>query len=295
MVGEFGMAKDSAKQNRQKKTRSFAPLRTMSGQKTPHHHRKSHPKGPEPIDRTLGCRYELKYQISEAKAAAVAHFIRPYLHLDHYCKSRPDKNYPVLTLYLDSKRLHLCRQTMEGQKNRFKLRIRSYTDELTYPRFFEIKRRMNALVIKSRARVMHPDVEEVLSGAPLSKPVYRSDEETLKQFQFYSRSIAAEPVLRVRYVRQAYEGDTENRVRVTFDRELSFNTEPGRNLSLGGNGWQRHSGNIVILEIKFPSRYPAWLSQMAKCLNLRQQSISKYVSSVNQSFLLGHCVPRLLA
>jgi len=295
MVGEFGMAKDSAKQDRQKKTRSFEPLRAMSGHKTPRQHRKAHTKGPEPIDRMLACRYELKYQISEAKAAAVAHFIRPYLHVDHYCKSRPEKSYPVLTLYLDSQQLHLCRQTMEGQKNRFKLRIRSYTDEPSYPRFFEIKRRMNALVIKSRARVMHPDVEKVISGVPLPKPVYRSDEEILKQFQFYTRSIAAGPVLRVRYVRQAYEGDTENRVRVTFDRELSFNTEPGANLSLGGNGWQRHSGGIVILEIKFTSRYPAWISQMVKCLNLRQQSISKYVSSVKQSYLLGYCAPRLLA
>ena len=235
----------------------------------------------------------MKYQISESKAAAIARFISPYLHLDHYCKSQPDKSYPVLTLYLDSERLHLCRQTMEGQKNRFKLRIRSYTDEASYPRFFEIKRRMDSIIIKSRARVMDSDVEKTLSGICLPKAVYRSDEDTLKQFQFYLRSIVARPVLRVRYIRQAYEGDTENRVRVTFDRELCYNTNSNSRLSFGGDGWQRRGSGNVILEIKFTSRYPAWLSQMVKCFNLRQQSVSKYVSSVKQSCLLRYCAPKV--
>jgi DNA relaxase NicK len=78
-------------------------------------------------DRTLGCRYELKYRISESKAHAVEEFVRPYLHLDHYCKSQASGSYPIATLYLDSDDFKLCRQTLEGQKNRFKLRVRSYT------------------------------------------------------------------------------------------------------------------------------------------------------------------------
>ncbi len=293
MGAPFVMLEGLIRDEGRKKLRSHVPLRDRSGPKSDRYSHKVHSKKFDPIDRTLACRYELKYQISESKAAAIAGFITPYLHLDHYCKSQPDKSYPVLTLYLDSNQLHLCRQTMEGQKNRFKLRIRSYTDETSYPRFFEIKRRMDSIIIKSRARVMDSDVQKALSGICLPKPVYRSDEGTLKQFQFYLRNIVARPVLRVRYIRQAYEGDTENRVRVTFDRELSYNTNSNGRLCFEGGGWHRHRSGNVILEIKFTSRYPAWLSQMVKCFNLRQQSISKYVSSVQQSCLLGYCAPKV--
>lgn len=244
-------------------------------------------------DQMLGCRYEMKYRISESKAEAIERFIKPYLHLDHYCKLQPSSAYPITTLYLDSQNLCLCRQTLEGNKNRFKLRIRSYTDDLTYPRFFEIKRRMNAIIIKSRARVMHQDVAGVLSGLSLPKEDYSADEETLKQFLLYTKSINAGPVVRVRYVRRAYEGDSENRVRVTFDRQLAYNVGHELDVTFSGRGWQRHCLNGVILEIKFTARFPAWLSQMVRCFDLQLRSISKYVTSVKQSCLTGYGAPRL--
>ncbi|MHC4483393.1 MAG: VTC domain-containing protein [Planctomycetota bacterium] len=243
-------------------------------------------------DRLLRCRYELKYRISESKAAAIEQFIKPYLHVDHYCKLQPSGAYPVVTLYLDSHNLGLCRQTLEGNKNRFKLRIRSYTDEPDYPRFFEIKRRMNVIIIKSRARVMYPDIATLLSGMSLPPQDYETDEETLKQFQLYMKSINAEPVMQVRYVRRAYEGDSENRVRVTFDRQLAYNVGSEPEVRFGGRGWQRHSLEGVILEIKFTARYPAWLSRMVRYFDLQQRSISKYVTSVKQSCLVGYCAPR---
>jgi SPX domain protein involved in polyphosphate accumulation len=191
-----------------------------------------------------------------------------------------------MSLYLDSPHLHLCRQTLEGRKNRFKLRIRSYTDDPDYPRFFEIKRRMNAIIIKSRARVIHPDVAGVVSRLALPSAAYREDEQVLRQFQFYMKSINAGPVVRVRYQRRAYEGDTENRVRVTFDRRLEYDVSNTCDVSLDTSGWQSHRMSAVILEIKFTQRFPAWLSQMAKCFNLRQISISKYVTSVKHSSLM---------
>jgi len=239
------------------------------------------------------CRYELKYRISESKAEAVEQFIRPYLHLDRYCQLQPSGTYPIVSLYLDSHNLRLCRQTLEGNKNRFKLRIRSYTDDLDYPRFFEIKRRMNAIIIKSRAGVMQRDVETLLSGLSLPPQDYNTEEETLKQFQLYMKSINAGPVMRVGYVRRAYEDDSENRVRVTLDRQLAYNVSHKLDIGFKGRGWQRHSLSGVILEIKFTARYPAWLNQMVRCLDLQQRSISKYVASAKESCLIGYCAPRL--
>ncbi len=215
-------------------------------------------------DRTLACRHELKYHITETQAAAIAEFVKPFVQLDRYCKLQPSRDYPIVSLYLDSGALQLCRESLTGHKNRFKLRIRSYTDEPEYPRFFEIKRRMNTIIVKSRARVMDSDVEKLLAGLPLPPQNYTANMDTINQFQLYVSNIRAKPVVLVRYMRQAYEGDDQNRVRVTFDRELAYNTTNLAQVRLGGRGWQRNPFTMggVILEIKFTDRYPAWLSRL---------------------------------
>jgi len=247
-------------------------------------------------DRTLACRYELKYHITESKAAAISQFIKPFLELDRYCKLQPSGDYPIVSLYLDSEDLKLCNESLSGLKNRFKLRIRSYTDEPDYPRFFEIKRRINTIIVKARARVMDKDVYGLLEGLPLPPQNYTADMETINQFQLYIDSIRAKPAVLVRYMRQAYEDTTDNKVRVTFDRELAYKITSAPQVRLGGAGWQRNpfTEGGVVLEIKFTGRYPAWLSHMVKCFNLRQRSISKYASSITNSCTLGFCAPQFV-
>jgi hypothetical protein len=249
----------------------------------------------KPVDRTLFCRHEIKYRITESQAAAVEQFIQPYLQLDRYSKLRRDKSYPIVSLYLDAENLLLCKQTLRGLKNRFKLRIRSYTDEPGYPRFFEIKRRMNTIIIKHRARVRDQDVVTLLSGSSLPPQDYSTDEKTLNQFQLYMKSINAKPKVLIRYLRQAYEDTSHNRVRVTFDRELCYNVTRSPAVLLNGQGWQHHpmSRGGVILEIKFTARYPAWMARMVGCLNLRQDSFSKYATSITNACTLGFCAPQL--
>jgi len=170
-------------------------------------------------DRILRFRYEMKYVISGLKAAAIERFIEPYLGLDRYSKLQPEGCYPIVSLYLDSDNLRLCRESLRGILKRFKLRIRSYTDDPAYPRFFEIKRRANTVIIKSRAKVRNQDVAALLSGRYIA-PVqdYKADVDTIRQFQLYMKGINAKPVVLIRYMRRAYEGNMDNRVRVTFDR-----------------------------------------------------------------------------
>ena len=242
----------------------------------------------------FGCRHELKYRVSEQQAAGIAQFIRPFLQPDSYCKLQPGGSYPITTLYLDSQDLLLCRQSLEGQKNRCKLRIRSYTDEPDYPRYVEIKRRMNAIIIKSRARIMDRDIPALLAGRALEPQAYTTDTETISQFQLYVNSLRARPMVLVRYMRQAYEDSTHREVRVTFDRQLAYNVTNLPEVRLGGRGWQPHANMLgrVVLEIKFTGHYPAWLTHMARYFDLQQQSLSKYASSIGESCLLKFCAPQ---
>lgn len=246
------------------------------------------------VDTVLGCRYELKYRISESKARAVEQFIKPYLHLDRYSRLRPGGIYPLVSLYLDSNDFKLCRETLTGKKNRFKLRIRCYSDDIEQPRFLEIKRRVNNVILKSRSRIRDEDVSAIFSGKSLSSQKFKSDENAMEQFRLYVNSLNAQPKILIRYMRQAFESDSNNRVRVTLDRELSYKASSEPKVRFSGTGWQRHPLDMVILEIKFTARYPAWLSRMVQCFDLDVQSTSKYATSVQHSCRLGFCGPQVM-
>ncbi len=251
--------------------------------------------GSRPTDRMMACRNELKYLISESQAEAMTQFMRPFIQMDRYCKLQRGGDYPIVSLYIDSPNLRLCRETLDGQKNRFKLRIRSYTDEPDYPCFFEIKRRINRVIMKSRARVMHRDVPDLLAGLPLPPQNYNVDWNALNQFQLYAASIRARPTVLVRYMRQAYEGEGDNRVRVTFDRQLCYCVTHEPEVRLGGGGWLPNpfTKGKVILEIKFTGKYPPWLNRMVKLFSIRARSISKYASSIEDASLLRFCAPQV--
>jgi hypothetical protein len=262
-------------------------LNTAAGKKTV-------PLRKRRADNILACRYELKYRISEPTAQAIRRFIKPYLHPDRYAKLQPDGTYPIVSLYFDSDYFHLAKETIEGKKNRFKLRIRGYSDDVQAPRFFEIKRRINNVILKSRSRVQHEDVDGILARRSIMLPDHCSDKKMLRQFQLYVDSLNAKPRVLVRYDREAFEGDSDNRVRITFDRQLSYKATSELNVSMGGAGWNRVLMEFVILEIKFTSRYPAWLSQMVKAFDLKQGAMSKYVESVKHSCSMGFGAPQVM-
>jgi len=247
-------------------------------------------------DRSLWSRHEMKYLISETTAAGITQYIKAFTCLDRHSEFKPNNAYMINSVYLDSENMKLCRESLEGTKNRFKLRIRSYTDDIDYPRFFEIKRRVNTIIIKSRARVMYHSVNPLLTGSLVALPDHDTESENLRQFLLYMNSISALPVVGVRYLRQAYEGIVDDRVRITMDRELSCNVTRDALIRSDGPGWHLLPlGNKVILEIKFTGNYPAWIDRMVKYFGIKAQSLSKYANSIKQSCLLRFCAPKVSA
>lgn len=238
-------------------------------------------------------RHELKYFVSESQATIIKELIKPHLKLDRYCEIQPSGTYPLSSLYLDSHDLRLCRESLEGHKNRFKLRIRRYSDDPSCPSFFEIKRRMNRVIIKNRARVNHHNIEELLLYPALLYKDGNGDRDILRQFQLYMGSVCARPIVQIRYVREAYEGLLDNSIRITFDRKLAYKISEKAEVSLDGGGWHYYPMKGIILEIKFTEFYPPWLSYVVKCLELHQQSISKYTRSVKHACTLKFCAPKV--
>src|ERR1044071_5230582 len=101
-------------------------------------------------DRMQQQRFEQKYLLTEEAALNVREFVRCYLELDENGVGKPNCSYPVHSLYLDSDLLETYWATINGDKNRYKLRLRFYNDSPATPVFFEIKRRVNNCIMKQR-------------------------------------------------------------------------------------------------------------------------------------------------
>src|SRR5437773_4285471 len=102
--------------------------------------------------------------IREKTARAIRDFVSCYLEIDEFGATQPNLSYPVHSLYLDSDTLDLYWHTINGNKNRYKLRIRFYDQAASSPVYFEIKRRMNDAILKQRGAVRRECVDWLLAG-----------------------------------------------------------------------------------------------------------------------------------
>ena len=233
-------------------------------------------------------RYELKYIISESCARDVRDFARHYLAPDpfgdpaHY-GGQPA--YAIHSVYLDSPKLDLMHATVEGHKNRFKLRMRFYDGRPDSPVFFEIKRRVNGAILKDRARVRREFGPALLEGAwpepqHLSKPGDAKGFAALRKFCELRDKLAAKPGVLVSYEREAWLTPDNNSARLTFDRRLQ-GSPYDRSLSLCRNQhWVTPRVEGVVLELKFTDRFPHWMRDAVRLFNLERCSMAKYVHCV---------------
>lgn len=229
-------------------------------------------------------RFELKYQIGEETALAVRDFIRPYLEIDEYGASLPNLSYPVHSLYVDSRDLRLYWSTINGDKNRFKLRLRFYENRPSAPIFFEIKRRTNNTISKQRGGVKREAVEPLLAGQ-LPEPSHLASHDpkqllAIQNFCDLANRLNARPQTHVAYLREAWLSRHDNSVRITMDREVR--TEPvfTAQLSTEMKNPTYVFGRHVILELKFTNRFPDWFKELVRVFNLMQCGAAKYVDGL---------------
>src|SRR5207237_2622589 len=107
-------------------------------------------------------RFELKYIIDEPTARGVRDFARSYLQRDEHAVPAMGHAYPIYSIYLDSPGWSFYNATLQGMKNRYKLRIRYYNDHPKSPVFFEIKWRVQGVILKDRACVNRESVRELV-------------------------------------------------------------------------------------------------------------------------------------
>jgi hypothetical protein len=232
-------------------------------------------------------RYELKYIVDERQATTLREYMRGYLTPDPHAKPE-DNAYWVYSLYCDSPQLVLYKSSKEGLKNRFKLRMRFYDDDPSHPVFLETKRRLGDVVKKERAGVRRDAAQKYLLGNQPKLIDLLPDQDSqkapaaLNTFSQLYHSIGAIGCVYVYYHREAYVAYDNDDVRVTFDRQIRAGYfQQASSLYPPRDGLLANIPGIV-LELKFTDRYPIWMQELVRTLNLWRVPMAKYVACLEK-------------
>ncbi len=242
-------------------------------------------------------RYELKYWVPTALTSAVIDFARPYLVLDPFNVRMGLERQFNTTLYLETPRLDAYWSHVDAAADRYKLRVRGYGEVPEGLAFFETKRKINSITVKTRTAVAMSDVAPLLDGTYDALPARLAPDERrhLENFLYRRTMTDARPCVLVRAHRESYcTPDLREDVRLTFDREICF--QPARGTSLHGDprAWvpidgeaqHGHRGAHTMIELKFPRLAPLWMSRLIDRLDMWRVGYSKYIAAV-QSLLDG--------
>ena len=234
-------------------------------------------------------RYEHKFLVPSAIVDAFRQRMAPFSTLDSNSAAAPDHRYEITSLYYDTPTLSLFEDTANAVRKRFKLRVRRYGRALgDSPVFFEVKHRIGDVVLKSRAFVPSAEWHRRL--------VDDHPDASANERDFRARVLArgAAPTLLVKYWREAWKGDIDNYVRVTFDSKMCFaRFDPLRFERLDSDDvWEAGDDAVAfdrddalsLIEVKFEQTTPRWLSSIIRDLGLVRRGFSKYATGVHRAF-----------
>lgn len=222
-------------------------------------------------------RFELKYILPAKLADAIIGSISSFVVPDSFTRTKD--HYLVNSLYFDTADFLCYRQKEGGIKNRKKYRIRYYgkcEKKLTAPIFFEIKRKVGPVVIKSRV-VINPKQMRKISFENWRK-IATSYPEFFAEFYTDYKNLRLKPTLFICYKRKPYFSKYDSNFRVTFDYDIrAVRAQRINHKIVYAQNINHHD---AVMEVKFNGVIPPWFSYIIKSNNLHRSSFSKYCNSL---------------
>lgn len=241
-------------------------------------------------------RFEAKYIIPRGLVTPIQDFIRPYCEMDKHCAAFGGQ-YTITTLQMDSPSLSLHYAKEWEASHRFKLRVRTYGNPPGQaPVFLEIKRKYFERVIKSRACISLDDWKPGLLKKHVNELNLKSvrEREAFREFVRLCEEIDAQPLVYIRYSREAFSGIFDHYARITFDSKLCY--QPVRdmyNWGAGGRFISMDSGLVrnrressLVLEVKCTEQVPTWMVELVQEFDLVRCGNCKYSTAIWMENLL---------
>lgn len=210
-----------------------------------------------------------------------------------FCDHDPygvDGRYKIWSLYFDTWNWHLAQQTVEGQRNRYKVRMRTYHIHRDADVYCEIKSRVGTSILKLRAKVDRETAVRMARGSTPPEGGYLtlepSHQADLNRFRDRIDLTDLRPRMWVGYTRQAWLSRYGDGARVTFDTEVVCQVPDAEQpFSAAPGGWRPVvlDGEQQIVELKFNGAFPFWMQRIVRSMGLRRISCSKYLQSAQQA------------
>ncbi len=239
-------------------------------------------------------RFEQKFIIHPRLVAPIRKYLEFFTVADPNGKGDIPE-YITTTLQLDTPTMDLALAKERKCFARFKLRIRTYGTDSNpnNPVFFELKRKVGVVIIKSRARMKRSQFLPNSVVDPSKAPMLKSPKENNNLIEFcrITRKIGARPKMLIRYIRESYFGANDDYARITFDRRVSY--RPTREWRLPGEEvadfkyWRamdtqtglRRPYPGYIFELKAMRDTPTWMLELVRRFNLTNTGFCKYATA----------------
>jgi hypothetical protein len=232
-------------------------------------------------------RTEYKYLVPMGQLDELRELVLPHVEMDAYAAARPEHEYTVRSLYLDTPNMDYYHEKLAGLKERKKIRIRGYNEiSASAPVFLEIKRKKGKAVLKTRSKLLHQDLFTFLETSDIERFIAASSkpgdaEESARQFLFHFHRYSLRPIITVAYEREAFFFKFDRGLRITFDKNLRFHNDAGLDSLLRETGDLYAMPGSFILETKSDSGFPIWLRLILSRLGLNQEALSKYTICID--------------
>lgn len=230
-------------------------------------------------------RYELKYIIQTKNMSKLLESFGQIL--------TPDKNnknnlgYYNHSIYFDTHKLRFYRDKQEGLLQRLKPRIRLYRGVKDFDiksLFLEFKQKNDRTIFKNRVEIDTLTATDLLLGCEqLYSDTIGNKNETTELFYQLSKKYLLRPKVAVNYKRFAYFSELYPKLRVTVDQSI----EASLDVSLQAK--KSSFVNILsprytLIEFKYDSKLPKFLSSIIRAHELKNVTFSKYSNAMEVAY-----------
>lgn len=224
---------------------------------------------------TVFKRYEKKYLMNEAIMKRLMPEILAHMEPDKFC--RDGQTYSISNIYFDTEGYDVIRESLSKPFYKEKLRLRSYGIP-TSPGdtvFLEMKKKVNRMVTKRRAKLTAGEAERFLTkGEYPVNPSYMTA-QVLREIEYYLSHKKVAASMRISYERMAFF-DRENRdFRLTFDQDIRY-VQGKVGLYDQDKGRPLLPEDARLMEVKVSDAYPMWFVRLLSEENVHISSFSKY-------------------
>jgi len=209
--------------------------------------------------------FELKFQLPEERAAALAAWAEAHLQRDPHCLAEMGFSYLVHGLYFDTPGFDVFHRSPGYKKKKYRLRRYGSNAKI----FLEQKRKSGGKVAKRRIEVEEPELEKL-------REIPTESDWTGNWFHRRITMRNLQPTCGISYQRQAFYGaNAEGPLRLTLDRNVRTRLANQWTVAEVMDGLPMLTGQ-VLLELKFRKHLPAVFKGLMQDFNLTPGSLSKY-------------------